>query len=351
MLLPIVISMLLAILLFPILFLIAISPGKPEKINSENGISIIKKIDAGGINQYLIIRGIEKTKPVLLFLHGGPGTPEFAYVKKHNPDLEKKFVVVHWEQRGAGKSYDKAIPAESMTVKQFVSDAKEVSEYLISKFQKEKIYLMGHSWGSFLGIHIIKSHPELFHCYFGVGQVVDQIKSETISFEWVNKQAQQKNDKFGLKKLARLALPKKEDSSKIWLDYLLVQRTLVDKYGGGLVRNYRGKRDVVLPILMSKEYNLLDKLNYAKGAFFSIHNLWNEIINTNLSETVLSVDLPVYFLHGLYDYQTTHKVAKNFYIHLEAPKKKFFTFEHSAHSPIFDEPEKFNGVVSDIVNR
>ena len=130
-------------------------------------ISTIERITLGGQEQYLIIRGADTSKPVMLFLHGGPGSPETAFMKKTNLAIEKDFIMVYWEQRGAGKSYSKNMQPESMNIPQFVSDTRELSEYLAARFKQDKIYLMGHSWGSFLGIVTAYQHPELFHSYFG----------------------------------------------------------------------------------------------------------------------------------------------------------------------------------------
>src|SRR3989339_947877 len=149
---------LLIVLILASIFLWIKSPGKPQPITDSSGITIpgsissIEKVTLGGVEQYIIVRGEDSSKPVMLFLHGGPGSPEFAFINKTNPDLENDFVMVYWEQRGAGKSYSKEIPVESMNLDQFISDTKELSEYLAKRFNQEKIYIMGHSWGSFLGI-------------------------------------------------------------------------------------------------------------------------------------------------------------------------------------------------------
>ncbi len=337
-------------------FLYLISPGKAEPIVCENGIpikrsiSVIEKVDIGGVDQYLIIRGVDSIKPVLLFLHGGPGSPESGFVQKYNPDLETEFVVVHWEQRGAGKSYSKSIPVESMNVEQFISDTKELSEYLIKRFNQEKIYIMGHSWGSYLGILTIEKYPELYHCYLGIGQVSNQYRSEKISFDWIKEQAEKRQDKKALDKIEDLAFPGKEDCSKEWINFLMVERSYVDKFGGGIFHDYEGVWDKLSPVLNAKEYSLKDKFNFGLGSVFSLKHLWEEIITTNLTEKVDSIQIPVYIFQGLYDYQTSYIVAKEFYEQLQAPKKDFITFDKSAHCPIFDEPEKFNKKLKEIIS-
>ena len=135
----------------------------------------------------------------MLFLHGGPGSPEYAFMRYFNPHLENDFIVVYWEQRGAGKSFSKNIPPESMTLEQMVSDTRELSEYLANRFGKKKIYILGYSWGTLLGILTAHKHPELFHAYFGVGQVGDQYRGERVSFDWVKEQAHIQNNKKDIK--------------------------------------------------------------------------------------------------------------------------------------------------------
>ena len=190
----------ITIILFSLLLLIGLglfcfiwfkSPGTPSPIVDPQGkvlpnsISLIEKIPVGGMDQYLVIRGEDADKPVLLMLHGGPGTPEFPLMRDPNLVLEKEFVVVHWEQRGAGKSFSPDIPVESMTTNQLIADAAEVSNYLRKRFKQEKIYLMGHSWGSFLGILTAQRYPKLFHAYVGIGQVASQYQAEKLSLAWV----------------------------------------------------------------------------------------------------------------------------------------------------------------------
>lgn len=328
------------------------SPGKAEPFVDENGetisksISTIERIELGGIDQYMIIGGIDSTKPVLLFLHGGPGSPELGFVKKFNPDLEHNFVVVHWEQRGSGKSYNKNIPIESMTIEQFISDTKELSEYLIKRFNQDKIYIMGHSWGSYLGIKTIEKYPEFYHCYFGIGQVADQYRSERISYEWAKKEAEKKEDKKAMEKLGALEFPEINASSKEWKMFLMAERSYVDKFGGGLFRDNINTLDKLLPIINAKEYILRDKVNFVIGSLFSLEHLWDDEITDNLFETIDSIQIPVYFLQGVYDYQTSYIVAKEFYDQLKAPEKQFITFENSAHCPIFDDPDRFNKILT-----
>lgn len=341
------------IFLVAVLSLWVLSPGKAEPITDENGdvlsgsISEIEKIELGGQEQFLIIRGEDTKKPVMLFLHGGPGSPEISFMKKFNTAIEKDFVMVYWEQRGAGKSFSENIASESMNLNQFISDTKELSEYLAQRFNKDKIYVMGHSWGSLLGILTAHQHPELFHAYFGVGQVANQYKGEQVSFEWVKAEADKREDADAIKTLSEMKFPDSLASSKEWMDFLLVEREYVMKYGGAM-SGIDNMMPMVKMVLKSKEYTMGDKVNYMRGNLYSIENLWQDVIEANLFEKIDSMQVPVYIFQGVNDYQTPYSVAKEFYDQLKAPKKEFFTFENSAHSPLMAEAEKFNGLVREI---
>jgi len=348
---------LVVVVLLSVVFLWLKSPGKTDPFTDANGsklegsIAVIEQISLGGVDQYLIIRGADQNKPVMLFLHGGPGSPEYAFMKEYNPFLENDFVMVYWEQRGAGKSWSKNIPPESMTLEQMISDTRELSEYLAERFDKEKIYVMGHSWGSFLGILTAYQHPELFHAYFGIGQVCDQYRGELVSFEWVKEQARKHNDKRAIKTLENLNFPDSLAGSDAWKGFLMTERKYVMRYGGGVTREMRGMGPLVKMLLTTREYTFCDKMNFMKGTMFSLEHLWLEVVHANLFNEIDSMQVPVYIFQGVYDYQTPYVVARDFYEQLKAPHKEFFTFENSAHSPLLEDVERFNSHINSIVNK
>lgn len=255
----------------------------------------------------------------MLFLHGGPGSPETVFMKHFNQDIEKDFVMVYWEQRGAGKSYSKHVPAESMNMAQFISDSKELSEYLIDRFGQDKIYIMGHSWGSLLGILTAWKHPEYFHAFFGIGQVSHQFKGEQISYEWAKEQARQNDDQRSLKALNRLVVPDSLAKSDIWMNYLMTQRKYVNKFGGGTTHDITGMWPLVKMVLKAREYTFGEKLNFMNANLFSLKHLWYEVMNINLFHEIDSMQVPVYIFQGIHDYTTPYPIAKDFYDQLKAP--------------------------------
>lgn len=326
------------------------SPGEAQPITDasgkvvEGGISTIEKITLGGKQQYVIIRGHSTDKPVMLFLHGGPGSPELPFMKHFNTDIERDFIMVYWEQLGAGKSYSKDIPPESMTLPQFISDTREISAYLAKRFNQKKIFLMGHSWGSLLGILTAYEYPDLFHAYFGVGQVAQQLRGEKISFEWVKQRAIDEDDKGAIKELSAMEFPDSTASDSEWLNFLLNERKYVFQYGGA-IRGITNMWPVIKLVLGAKEYTLKEKINYMEGSTFSLHHLFPEVLRADLSSRIDSMQIPVYIFQGVHDYQTPYTVAKDFYDRLKAPEKELFTFAESAHSPLMEEVDKFNSLV------
>jgi len=342
---------LLAVILGLLVTLWIKSPGTADPITDSNGrtipgsISVIEKIKLGGQEQYLIIRGQDRNKPVMLFLHGGPGSPEFTFMKKTNRAIEKDFVMVYWEQRGAGKSYSKDIPAESMNLPQFISDTRELSILLAKRFKKDKIYLMGHSWGSFLGILTAYQYPDLYYAYFGIGQVCSQYKGEKKSFEWVKEQARKQNNTKAIESLSKLTFPDSLAGMDIWYKYVMTERNYVSQFGGGITHEMTSMLPLVKIVLNAKEYTLSDKMNFMKASKYSLNHLWPSVIQKNLFNDIDSMRIPVYIFQGRYDNQTPYPIAKEFFNHLKARKKEFFTFENSAHSPVMEEVSKFNSIV------
>lgn len=326
------------------------SPGTAQPLRDSSGeviqgsISTIEKVTIGGVEQHVIIRGANADNPVMLFIHGGPGSPELAFIKDLNPEIENDFIMIHWEQRGAGKSYSKDIPPETMTLEQFIADTHEITEYLIERFDRKKIFIMGHSWGSLLGILTAHQYPDLYYAYFGIGQVAKQLEGEKISLEWVKEQARERNDEDAIKALSELRFPDLDSSDSTWLDYLLKQRMYVAKFGGSM-RNITGMWPMIKMLINTKEYTLTEKLNYMKGSLFSLNHLWREVVNADLLPRIDSMQVPVYIFQGVHDYQTPYSIAKDFYDRLKAPEKELFTFENSAHAPIVEEADKFNSIV------
>ncbi len=340
-----IISILLAGILILLGVLLAWSRGKPEPFLDENGNpladSISEKIHVtiNGVEQGLFIKSKNINNPVLLFVHGGPGMPEYWLTQRYPTGLEDHFTVVWWEQRGSGLSYSANIPPETMTVKQMVSDTLEVTKYLRNRFHKDKIYLMGHSWGSFIGIQAAARTPELYYAYIGIGQISYQLKSENLAFEYMLEQFKKNGNTKLVRKLEEtsvtMTLPLPDS-------YMSVRDEAMHSLGIGTTHEMKSVvSGIFLPSWQFREYTFDEKVNLWRGkAFSGSFNLWNKMQATDLTKQVTEIDLPVYFFHGIYDYTVSCALARDYFEKLQAPIKGFYTFEQSAHSPIFEEPEK-----------
>jgi pimeloyl-ACP methyl ester carboxylesterase len=350
----IVLSVLLTIAMILFVILLVHSPGKPRPFTDKEGnlvpgsIAIVEAVNVNGLNQRMIIRGLDTTKPVLLYLHGGPGSPEFPFVRQFDSDIEKLFVVCYWDQRGAGLSYSDKVPPETMTLQQFIDDAGKVTEYLLHRFNRNKIYLLGHSWGTMLGAFTAQKYPQYYYAFIAVGQVGQQVRSEIISFNFCLERSKKLNDKKAVKILEKMGPPPYPDP-KIGLANMLKERKLVTRYGGA-IKHGDFYPQAMKALFFCSEYNLRDKISYLKGMNYTLNYLWNTVITSNLFRDVPVQQIPVYMMQGTFDYQTAFPVAKEYFDSLKAPLKKFYPFENSAHSPIFEEPDKFEEILMEILS-
>jgi pimeloyl-ACP methyl ester carboxylesterase len=327
--------------------LLAWSPGRPQPFLDKNGKplagSISEKIhvNINGVEQGMFIKSKDATNPVLLFIHGGPGMPEYWLTQRYPTGLEEYFTVVWWEQRGAGLSYSADIHPETMTAEQFVDDAIEVTNYLRKRFDKEKIYMMAHSWGSYIGIQAAAREPDLYYAYIGVGQISYQIQSEQLAYAYALEYYKENDNQNMLRKL-EAAPPTR--TVPLPAAYDALRDAYMHGAGIGTTRDMKSVvTGIFLPSWQFREYTLGEKVNLWRGKFFSrssSFSLWDKMQITDLTQQVTELQIPTYFLHGVYDYTCAYPLAKDYFEKLKAPVKGFYMFENSAHSPMFEEPEK-----------
>ena len=336
------IVLLIIILALCILLLI---PGYTNSIKDPNGkpllhsIASLEKVCLGGKEQWILIRGVNKNNPVILFLHGGPGTSDMGLLRRYMKDLENHFVVVTWDQPGAGKSFSANTPYSSMNINRFVADTHELTNLLREKFQHKKIFLAGHSWGSVLGILTIQKFPELYNAYIGIGQVANMTENEKISYDWTIDQAKRSNDKKVIKKLNEIGKP---PYSGNWQKKFMTQRRYLGKYGGELYDSSSGAFLLVLKnLILSPEYSLRDKINFFRGIFTTVKLIFPELMKVDLKTQALCLKVPVYFILGKHDYESPFMIAEEYFKLLKAPSKELIWFENSAHFPNIEENSKF----------
>ena len=347
----------IGILLIGFLFLGIKSPCKLDPLKDENGKLIEsayvekKRIEIGGIQQGFFIRSENLENPVILFLHGGPGSPELPLLLPYESSerLEKYFTVCHWDQRGAGMSFNQSIDPTTMTVEQMVEDTRQITEYLQNRFKQKKIYLMGHSWGTYLGIKTIEKYPENYLAYIGIGQVSNQLESERLAYDYMLQHATEINDKKAIEGLQKYD---KNTADFPNFDYMSIRSLLMNKYGIGIMHEHLSMMSIAQNLLLFKGYTLSEKINYGRGSLFSLrHVFFRYVTHDNMFESSTTFHVPVYITHGKYDYQVSYALAREYFDKIEAPEKAFFTFENSAHSPNAEEPEKFVQTVREIASK
>lgn len=342
-----IIGVILSLLVLFLLVAFANSPGKLPPLRDAQGNAIEDSfsekvwVEINGIRQGMFIRGENIQNPVILYLHGGPGTPMLQFITylEENELLEKYFTVCYWDQRGAGMTYDKSTDPRAMTVAQMVEDTHAVTEYLKSRFGQDKIYLLGHSWGSYLGVKTIEKYPENYLAYIGIGQVSNQTESERLAYDYMLNHAKETQDKDVIKKLEQYD-PYAEDFPQ--LEYLVKGRTTtLNRYKIGHLHQGITSFDIFKSLFVFKGYTVSEKINWFLGADFSMIYLFPTVLSDDLFTSSTKFEVPFYIMQGDYDYMVSQVLAKQYFDAVEAPKKEFFAFANSAHSPNMEEPERF----------
>lgn len=296
------------------------------------------------VRQGIIIESSNQGNPLLLVLHGGPGFPIYPFVKAHNFRLEQLFDVCYWDQRGTGMSYNKQDAKKQLTIDQLVDDTIQVINYLREKYSRDKIFLLGHSWGTYLGSLVASKNPELFHAYIGIGQIGSAKESERETYNFILNQAVEQNDQQTIKKIENVTFNDDYYKNRA---YGAIRAKYTNKYGGGFKRHGYSPIESLRHVLTCPNYTFKERINIFRGSFYSYQSFSQVMATTDLVERVPTINLPVFILQGLHDYQTTHTQARRFYESIKAPYKKMYTFKHSAHAPFIEENERFNQIVQD----
>ena len=311
--------------------------------NIPKGISEIRTIRIGGINQVIMIRGEDIHNPVLLYLHGGPGSTELIPFRLFHRGLEKYFTIVSWEQRGCGKSYSPLIPKESMNVDQFISDTRELTKYLRKDLGKEKILLVGNSWGSALGLLTVQKYPELYYAFVGSGQEVRPSEGERIGYDYALSHAGE--NRMAVKELNEINSPipyLEMDSSGKWFEKIKTQRKWLVALGGEVF----GRSDYSMlfgtSTFLAPEYSWVDFIRFGLGSIFSLKKIWPSMMKFDFESQVPRINVPVFFFQGKHDFNAPTILVERYFTSLEAPKKELVIFENSGHHPMYEEAERYD---------
>jgi pimeloyl-ACP methyl ester carboxylesterase len=306
-------------------------------------------VDINGVKQGMFIKGKRLSNPVLLYVHGG--MPDFFLTQNYPTGLENHFTVVWWEQRGTGISYSAGIEPETLNSRQLIEDTKTVSRYLCDRFGRDKIYLMGHSGGTFIGLQAAAEAPELYDAYIGVAQMVNQRASEKEAYDDMLRSFEKQGDKRMARRLSKAPVPRQGDIPGA---YWAVRDKAMHRLGVGTMHKMRSVLSGLwIPSLLFREYSFADKFNLWRAkARSGVSVILTEILATDLSQKVTRLDVPFYVLHGAMDSTVSYALSKAYFEQVQAPVKGFYTFARSAHSPLFEEPRKLGQIiVGDVLKR
>ncbi|OBY78563.1 proline iminopeptidase [Paenibacillus sp. KS1] len=320
---------------------------------TSNGIDCREFVTIGGISQYLYHRGQDIDNPVLLFLHGGPGETILPFAQEFQIPWEKHVTVVHWDQRNCGKTYFNNDPKQvtpTTTVDRIVQDTYEVVQYLKNKYSKEKIIILGHSWGSVLGSLFTKKYPELVQAYIGVGQIVNMIDNERVGYEKVLESAKEAGNENDVRALLRLKpyppntfdgeiIRKLKKVRKFQSKYKLAAGPTIELIGNALSSPFYTFKDM--------------RYFFISGAFGDgQRHIWKYLMESfDLASMGAAFQVPVFYIHGERDWQTPYPLAREFYSTIKAPLKQFYSIPDAGHIAMLERKEIFNEALFDILER
>ena len=314
------------------------------RIKGDAGICSLVRVQLGDTIQWLSIRGKDRTNPVLLVVHGGPGFPEMPFAHE-NAELEEEFVVVHWDHRGAGKSFRLFGRKPALRIDLMLEDIRKVVEWLRESLQIEKVYLVAHSWGTVAAILAASRYPDLFWAYVGVAQIADLIASERQRYQYVFSKAQEQGNVAALAALRQMG-------GSPYTTYR--QFKILDRW----VRRFsREEFEPVSPMkfvrlaFSSPVYSWIDIVKLPLGFLFWVLEFFRQrFYNIDLFTQVPKLVVPVYFFQGCYDHLLSASVAQRYFQSLEAPcGKRFVWFERSGHWPQFEQPKKYREEIRSVL--
>jgi proline iminopeptidase len=315
--------------------------GTARKVVSPNGVEELLEIPIGGTKEWISVRGHDRGNPVLLMIHGGPASPEMPSSWFFQNGWEDYFTVVQWDQRGSGKSYnanDPKVIQPTLTAQRMIDDAGEVVQFLRKRYGKEKIFVLGHSWGSLIGLSLAHAHPEWLYAYIGSGQMINGKENERIGYANTLRAAEAAGNASAVAELKALApYPEKDGSAP--LEKLGKERHWSVILGG--LTYGRSTYDYYENLFtLSPEYSEEDVAAIDKGSALSLGSLFPVIMNFNYSN-VTDFKCPILLFEGRHDDTTPSEIAEKWLEHVRSPGKKLVWFENSAHMVMVEEPGRF----------
>ena len=322
--------------------------GKLPKCKSPNGLSERTQVTTDDGSLEIMLLSEDVGNPVLLVCGGGPGIPQYLLEDSYPSALSEVFTVCYWDYRGTGASFRSDTGAD-MTTQRYILDTLAVTDYLAQRFSSDRIFIMGHSFGTYVAIKTVQAHPERYRCYIGMSQIVDQKQSEYLAFDWMKEQYAKNGDKKMLRRFSKYDI---RSSEKDYDDYFFsgLRDEAMHDLGVGTARDMRSViSGIFFPSLRCTAYTQRKRINIWRGkAAARDYPAAKDAIVFNAFSDVPSLEVPVCFLAGKYDYTCCYSLQQEYFDRVEAPQKRFYTFENSAHSPVYEEYGEGRRVLTEI---
>lgn len=342
-------------LIFIVLAISIAQPASTPAILGANGqplpgsIAELTSVNIDGQEQALMIRGYDVTKPILLYLSGGPGQSSLPWPRVLFDDLSRDFIIVGWDQRGNGKSYAALDPSATLTLEQTIADTIVVTNYLRERFDEEKIYLLGESWGTTLAVLAAQQRPDLYHAIIGSGQMVSQRETDRRLYHELLDYAERTDDQTLTEQMLAYGEPPYQDLyayvfvmgyyERLYKPYTPPQAYLEKGEAAGL-----GPWNV-----LGSEYNLVEKVNVFRGFLDTAFILYPQLQEIDFRQDVPRLEVPLYMLDGAAELSARRDLALAWFEQLDTPIKQIFTFENAAHAPAFEHFEAFTRIMAETV--
>lgn len=306
----------------------------------DGGINESMYVEINGTKQWINIYGEDIDNPVLIYLHGGPGSStsdiDYAFTRK----WADVYTVVTWDQRNCGKSYDAEQNSTVLTKDMFMEDGKQITEFLLDYMDKEKITILGHSWGSFYGANLVLTYPEYYDCFIGTGQLIDMVENETVFKEEAGKWAEGDDE--------ALALVAQLTPEEFTIEHIAARNELMEKYGYGMMVD-GSDYNLITTILFNPNYSIVDWVKYFQrdmGVYLDFFN--SDEMRLFSLKNRCEYKVPYFNINGDKDYQTNFNLAQEYFDKVTAPYKQMFIMKGTTHGLLESKSEEFSEILHEI---
>jgi pimeloyl-ACP methyl ester carboxylesterase len=303
-----------------------------KAVETKTGINEAMFVRIGGIDQWITIRGQDQDNPVLFFLHGGPGFASLSLNPRAFLGWEKDFTLVQWDQRGAGKTYGQSGPLDpAVTIDRMALDGVEVAEYVRRKLHKQKVVLVGLSWGTILGVYMARARPDLFSAYVGTGQITNWSRGRAIAYAQLMAEARARNDRAAVQELEAIGPPPYDSAAK---DGVHTKWATAYEPGNDI-------RSMISTVLFDSAVGPRDIYNLIKGLTSSDSHFHNSINAVDLPALGTDFDIPFFIFQGTLDNITPASPLRTYIATITAPQKQLVLIAGAGHNVMVTRSDEF----------